>query len=234
MTRVVLRGMLGRKLRTGLTAFAVVLGVAMVSGAYILTDTLLNAANGLEQAAYEGVDAVVSHREAFDVDTNNGFSEPKPVPAALIARVRSVPQVGVAQGEIQDEAQLIGRDGKTIGGSGGPTFAVGYDGFQPRAAGLSPFKFDAGGFPRGPRDIAIDAGTADDKGYGWATRSASARAGRCASTASPGSPGSATSSRSATPPRRSSRWAPRSACSRSRARSTRSWSTASRGRIPTS
>ena len=46
MRRVVLRGMLGRKLRTGLTAFAVVLGVAMVSGAYILTDTLLNAANG--------------------------------------------------------------------------------------------------------------------------------------------------------------------------------------------
>ena len=165
MRRVVLRGMLGRKLRTGLTAFAVVLGVAMVSGAYILTDTLLNAANGLEQAAYEGVDAVVSHREAFDVDTNNGFSEPKPVDDALIPRVRSVPQVGVAQGEVEDEAQLIGRDGKTIGGEGGPTFAVGYNGFEPGAAGLSPFTFDAGGFPRGPRDVAIDAGTADDEGY---------------------------------------------------------------------
>ena len=46
MRRVALRGMLGRKLRTGLTVFAVVLGVAMVSGAYILTDTLLNAADG--------------------------------------------------------------------------------------------------------------------------------------------------------------------------------------------
>ena len=47
---MVLRGMLGRKLRTGLTAFAVVLGVAMVSGAYILTDTLLNAADGTRAA----------------------------------------------------------------------------------------------------------------------------------------------------------------------------------------
>jgi putative ABC transport system permease protein len=158
--------MLGRKLRTGLTAFAVVLGVAMVSGAYILTDTLLNAADGLERAAYEGVDVVVSSREAFDVDTNNGFSEPKPISADILAQVRSVSEVGVAQGEVQDEAQLIGRDGKTIGGEGGPTFAVGYDGFAPGAAGLSPFTFDAGSFPRGPRDIAIDAGTADDEGYG--------------------------------------------------------------------
>ena len=166
MRRVVLRGMLGRKLRTGLTAFAVVLGVAMVSGAYILTDTLLNAADGLERAAYEGVDAVVSSREAFDVDTNNGFSEPKPISAAILPRVRSVSEVGVAQGEVQDEARLIGRDGKTIGGEGGPTFAVGYNGFEPGAAELSPFTFDAGGFPRGPRDIAIDAGTADDEGYG--------------------------------------------------------------------
>jgi putative ABC transport system permease protein len=165
MRRVVLRGMLGRKLRTGLTAFAVVLGVAMVSGAYILTDTLLNAADGLEQAAYEGVDAVVSSREAFDVDTNNGFSEPKPIPASIVPRVRSVSQVQAAQGEIQDEAQLIGRNGATIGGEGGPTFAVGYNGFEPGAAALSPFTFDQGAFPRGPRDIAIDAGTADDEGF---------------------------------------------------------------------
>ena len=34
MIRVVLRGMAGRKLRTFLTAFAVVIGIAMVSGAW--------------------------------------------------------------------------------------------------------------------------------------------------------------------------------------------------------
>ena len=38
MTKFALRGLLGRKLRTVLTAFAIVLGVAMITGTYILTD----------------------------------------------------------------------------------------------------------------------------------------------------------------------------------------------------
>ena len=40
MIGVALKGLLGRKLRAILTAFAIVLGVAMISGAFILTDTL--------------------------------------------------------------------------------------------------------------------------------------------------------------------------------------------------
>jgi hypothetical protein len=38
--RVALRGLAGRKLRAALTALAIVLGVAMMSGAYVLTDTI--------------------------------------------------------------------------------------------------------------------------------------------------------------------------------------------------
>ena len=40
MTRVALKGLAGRKLRGLLTALAIVLGVAMVSGTYVLTDTI--------------------------------------------------------------------------------------------------------------------------------------------------------------------------------------------------
>ena len=40
-----LAGLLGRKLRTALTAFAVVLGVAMVSGTLVLTDSIDKAFN---------------------------------------------------------------------------------------------------------------------------------------------------------------------------------------------
>jgi putative ABC transport system permease protein len=40
MINVALRGLLGRKLRAALTAIAIVLGVAMVSGTYVLTDTI--------------------------------------------------------------------------------------------------------------------------------------------------------------------------------------------------
>ena len=40
MFRVTLKGLAGRKLRAILTAFAVILGVAMISGTFVLTDTL--------------------------------------------------------------------------------------------------------------------------------------------------------------------------------------------------
>ena len=40
MTRFAIRGLLSRKLRTALTAIAIVLGVAMISGTYVLTDSI--------------------------------------------------------------------------------------------------------------------------------------------------------------------------------------------------
>ncbi len=43
MIKVALTGLLGRKLRATLTATAIVLGVAMVSGTLVLTDTISSA-----------------------------------------------------------------------------------------------------------------------------------------------------------------------------------------------
>ena len=40
MIKISLRGLLTRKLRAVLTGIAIVLGVAMISGTYILTDTV--------------------------------------------------------------------------------------------------------------------------------------------------------------------------------------------------
>ena len=40
MIRVRPQGLAGRKLRTALTAIAIVLGVAMVSGTFVLTDSI--------------------------------------------------------------------------------------------------------------------------------------------------------------------------------------------------
>ena len=75
MTRVGLRGITTRRLRTVLTALAIVLGVAMVSGAYTLTDTMRGAADSLSSSAYDGTAAVVSAKTAFKVDSDY------PVPA---------------------------------------------------------------------------------------------------------------------------------------------------------
>jgi len=40
---IALRGLFGRKLRTILTAFAIVLGIATISGTFVLTDSITHA-----------------------------------------------------------------------------------------------------------------------------------------------------------------------------------------------
>ena len=60
MTRIALRGLLSRKLRTSLTALAVVLGIAMVAGTYVLTDTINKSFNTLMASARAGTSAVIS------------------------------------------------------------------------------------------------------------------------------------------------------------------------------
>src|SRR3954466_1688416 len=155
MVKVALRGMVTRKLRTALTALAIVLGVAMIAAAFTVGDTMRQAADSLSSSAYKGTDAVVSAPSAFKTDNVGGTDT---VPASTLDRVRSVPGVGVAAGDITQEARLIGKDGKAIGD--GPYFAVGYDSATNGAARLSPFRLKSGRWATGPREVVLDAGTA--------------------------------------------------------------------------
>src|SRR3954451_14190936 len=165
MIRATVKGLLGRKLRTALTAFAIVLGVAMVTGAYVVTDTMLSAANKLEDASYSGADAAIQAKKAFTTDNGNGGSQVKPLPASLIQTVAKVPSVAVAHGEITDTAKLTKKNGDVIDTSGGAPFAGGFDADSAEAQKLSPFKVKEGAFPTQPDEIAIDAGTADKENY---------------------------------------------------------------------
>ena len=72
MTRVALKGILGRKLRTVLTAFSIVLGVSMVTGSFILTDTMSKAFDSIFTSSYAETDAVVSGRSLVETRTNAG------------------------------------------------------------------------------------------------------------------------------------------------------------------
>ena len=125
MTRVALKGMASRPLRTFLTTLAIVLGVGMVSAAFTLTDTMRHAANSLSSAAYDGTGAVVSAHTAFAVDSKDYSIQRPSIAAAKLAEVRSVPQVQTAVGDISDQAKIIGDDGKPVGD--GPYFGEGFD-----------------------------------------------------------------------------------------------------------
>ena len=70
MTTVVLRGLLGRKLRALLTAISIVLGVAMISGTFVLTDTIKAAFGTVFNQVYKNTDAVITGKSAIGTSAN--------------------------------------------------------------------------------------------------------------------------------------------------------------------
>jgi putative ABC transport system permease protein len=158
MTRVALKGLLGRKTRAVLTAIAVVIGVAMVSGTYVLTDTIKSAFSTVFTRAYKNADAVITGRSAIGTDNNNGGRAlPPTLPASLLAQIKSLPQVALASGGISDSAGLVGHDNKVIARGGAPGLAFSY---TPTGQRFSPLSLSSGRYPSGPNDIDIDAETA--------------------------------------------------------------------------
>jgi putative ABC transport system permease protein len=155
MIAVALKGLLGRKLRAALTAFAIVLGVAMISGAFVLTDTLGKSLNHIYKQSYAASDAVISSEEA--VNTGDTTPEAPAFSAGVLRKVERLPGVHLAQGSIQDRAQLVDRNGKAIGTADNAT-AVGVDAAADQS--LNPLRLVAGRWPQGDREIAIDKTTA--------------------------------------------------------------------------
>jgi putative ABC transport system permease protein len=103
MIGVAMKGLLGRKLRAALTAFAIVLGVAMISGAFVLTDTLGKSFDGIFNESYKSTDAVISSKPAVGSSTE---SDQAPAFAAgVLTEVQDLPGVHSAQGSIEDKAR---------------------------------------------------------------------------------------------------------------------------------
>jgi putative ABC transport system permease protein len=116
MGRLVVRGLLTRKLRSVLTSIAIVLGVAMISGTFVLTDQISGAFDSLFQAANKGTDAVVKPNPAFGSETNQLV--PLYVPESLLQRVKRVPGVRAADGELNENGYLV-VNGKIVKPQGG-------------------------------------------------------------------------------------------------------------------
>ena len=153
MIRIALKDLLGRKLRLLLTSLAIVMGVAMVSGTYVLTDTIDAAFSSIYNTAYSSTDAVVTGKAAFGGSQNNPS-----FPAATLDRVRALPGVAAASGGIGDLAQYVGPDGKvlTLHGAPGLAFSVAPKNDQR----FNPLKLLSGAWPSGPHQVAVDKSTA--------------------------------------------------------------------------
>ena len=99
MIRVALAGLAGRKLRAALTAIAIVLGVAMVSGTFVLTDSIDKAFDAIFTDVRKGTDAVVSGKAAFDVSRRQRRAPRRRSTSRCSRKVRALPDVAEAGGE---------------------------------------------------------------------------------------------------------------------------------------
>src|SRR5688500_13905181 len=89
-------GILARKLRLLLTAFAVTAGVAFVTGTYVFTDTLGKVFDDVFAEVETRVDLAVAGKAA----TGNEDDAARPLPASTVEQLRAVPGVAVASGEV--------------------------------------------------------------------------------------------------------------------------------------
>jgi putative ABC transport system permease protein len=159
MTRFALKGIAGRKLRTILTAIAIVLGVAMVSGTYVLTDSITKAFDVIFTESYRGTDAVISGKSAFDTQGDSGVSAPA-FDESLLQKVKRLPGVEAALGGVADESTtLIDEDGDAIVFGGAPNLGFSVDPTQPEFNSLT---LQEGEWP-GPGEVVIDVATARKK-----------------------------------------------------------------------
>src|SRR3954471_4917021 len=117
MIAVALKGLAGRKVRALLTAFAVVIGVAMVAGTFILTDTTQQSGLALDDGSTATTDAAIFEKELVKGSTTGTHAT---MPVSTLDEGRALPGVAHAIGEASPQkdlhvADIMGPNGKAAG-----------------------------------------------------------------------------------------------------------------------
>jgi putative ABC transport system permease protein len=146
---------MARKVRAILTGLAVLLGVAMIAGTYVFTDTINSSFDKVFETANEGVDVVVSGRSEFDTDAGAVAQE---IPESLVDRVKQVPGVATAAGNVEDTASIFKANGDQVETGGAPPLL-----FSRPPERFDPLEYVEGEPPANPSEVAINKGTADDE-----------------------------------------------------------------------
>ena len=154
MLRTILASIRAHKLRLLSTTLSIVLGVAFISGTYILTDTLKGAFEEVFASTTDGIDVAVRGRAEFASQVSE--TDRPPVPPAVVAQLRQLDGIRAVSGEVSGLAVLIDADGQPIGGQGPPTLGVN----GPTDDALTNATLRDGAFPTMSDEVAIDAATA--------------------------------------------------------------------------
>ncbi|MFI7343476.1 ABC transporter permease [Streptomyces sp. NPDC050085] len=153
--RLSLTSLRAHKRRFAGTFTAVLLGVAFLAGTLVMGDTLRASFDSMFAGATSGTDAVV---RSTSVITTPGESQGtrRPVDAALADDLAKEPGVAAAAPNIQGAGQLVGANGKPIGGQGPPTLAGNWIA-DPQ---LNAYRLAEGRAPQRTGEVVVNRGAA--------------------------------------------------------------------------
>lgn len=152
MTLVILRGLFAHKTRLLTTALAVTLGVAMVSGTLVLSDTISQTLGRTLADQNAGIDAVV--RQTAVLRTSFGDQRTR-LPQAVLSTVTATEGVAAAEGTIEGYAQVVSAGDEPVGEGRDP---IGRN--WPEIDERNPWVLVDGRPPEGAEEVVLDLWTA--------------------------------------------------------------------------
>ncbi len=159
MLKLVVRGIRANLGRLILTLISVFLGVAFVSGSFVLADSLRSIFNQISETAFAGVDAQV---RAIEPEINSSGENLIRFDESLTDAVAALPGVEYAEGGIFafEQTYSILDDGEVNRPAGPPVFTASWGGPSP----VSSFTVIEGGAPVG-QQVVLNRSQVDAGGY---------------------------------------------------------------------
>ncbi|WP_415949772.1 ABC transporter permease [Streptomyces sp. KLOTTS4A1] len=164
MLRTALRNLLAHKARLVMTALAVLLGVAFVSGTLVFGDTVAGAFRGAYSKSLDGVAVSVNAEHLPGDPVPESGKRVTVLDDGLAGRLAQVPGVESVRPTVNGRATLAAKDGRPVGADTNwqnlaVNYAPGKDGKDPRHPLVS------GRGPAAPDEIALADVTAEKAGY---------------------------------------------------------------------
>ncbi len=156
MRSVIVRGFLTRKLRSALTAIAILLGVAMITGTFVLTDKINAAFSDIFESGNEKISVVVSQEARFSSD--DSASNYVPFDESVADTIQGLPGVETVAPEIQAQGFLVRGDDKLRPPSNGAPPLV----FTVTPPDMTAFTVQEGAMPAQSGQVAVLEDQADD------------------------------------------------------------------------
>ena len=152
MLSLTFKNLWARKWRSFMTALAVVFGIALVSGTYVLTDTTNEAFNDIFVGANENTDVAITAKQ--QVEQQDGSNPP--FDASVLKTVEQVDGVDLASGDVFSQGAILDSEGDSTGGGFSPQFIA-----SASPDGLETVEYVEGRKPEAPTEAALDEAAAD-------------------------------------------------------------------------